>query len=65
MSEKSYEYKSVKFTVTSGCLVLENLIDLGLNEESKNGWELMAIFPHSCPSSNSCIVAIFKKELRV
>lgn len=58
-----FEYKSVRITSSDGCLVLNKLIDLSLNEEAKEGWRLFTIFPHSC-SDSACLVAIFQREAR-
>lgn len=56
------EYKSVRITPSDGCLVMQNLLDLSLNKEAQEGWTLFTILPHSCCNSQSCLVAIFKKE---
>ncbi|MFZ5945532.1 MAG: hypothetical protein ACOYVD_15625 [Bacillota bacterium] len=58
------EYKSVRISPSQGCLVMEKLLDLSLNYESEDDWELYQIFPHTCTNSSSCLVAIFKRETR-
>lgn len=60
---KKYEYKSVRIASSDACLVLDRLIDLSLNKEAKDGWQLFTIFPHSC-SEKSCLVAIYQREAR-
>ncbi|KJS81030.1 MAG: hypothetical protein JM58_18000 [Peptococcaceae bacterium BICA1-8] len=65
MTEKSFEYKSIRIKASEGCMVTQRLIDLSLDREGIEGWELFTIFPHSCTNSDSCLVAIFKREARI
>jgi len=60
----NFEYKSVRIMASDGCMVLGKLIDLSLNQESQEGWNLFTIFPHSCSNSESCLVAILQRETR-
>ncbi len=64
MAEANYEYKSVRITSSDGCLVMQKLLDIGLNNEVKDGWKLFTLFPHTCANQGSCIVAIFQREAR-
>ncbi|KJS23052.1 MAG: hypothetical protein VR72_02400 [Clostridiaceae bacterium BRH_c20a] len=65
MTEKNFEYKSIRIKASEGCMVTQRLIDLSLDRESIEGWELFTIFTHSCYNSDSCLVAIFKREARI
>ncbi|MDK2824443.1 MAG: hypothetical protein PWP71_2361 [Clostridia bacterium] len=64
MPGKNFEYKSVRISASDGCLVMQNLIDLSLNNEATDAWELFTIFPHACSKSSLCLIAIFKRETR-
>lgn len=61
--ENRFEYKSVRIASSGGCLILDRLLDLSLNKESQEGWQLFTIFSHCC-SESSCLVAIFQRETR-
>ncbi len=67
MADVNYEYKSVRIASSDGCLVMQKLLDISLNNEVKDGWKLFTLFPHHCPNQTdkgSCIVAIFQREAR-
>lgn len=61
---KNFEYKSIRIMSSDGCLVLNKLLDLSLNQEAQEGWQLITMLPHSCSNSKSCVVAIFQREAR-
>jgi len=65
MTKKNFEYKTIRIKSSEGCMVTQRLIDLSLDKESIDDWELFTIFPHSCANSNSCLVVIFKREARI
>jgi len=37
MTQKHIEYKSVRISSSKGCILAEELLDLSLNNEAKNG----------------------------